>query len=224
MRRTLLLSNNTNIRSDHATAVVSPLAGKSYDVKSVELSDRRWIYPVADPNKKFTMICPPPNVTGKLHIGHALTFAIEDAIVRRKKMSGYDCLWVPGTDHAGIATQVVVEKALKRKTGRGRHHFGRERFVEYCHEWKRDKEEEIITQIKRMGPALDWSHYTFTLSPDYSSAVTEAFCRLYEKGLIYRAARLVNWCPALMSVISDIEVEIKEIPNSLLHIIDYGNV
>ncbi|EUB61231.1 Valyl-tRNA synthetase [Echinococcus granulosus] len=163
------------------------------------------------PRKKFVMVIPPPNVTGNLHLGHALTNAIEDAIVRWHRMRGTITVWVPGCDHAGIATQVVVEKKLWRDRQVTRHDIGREAFVKEVWKWKEEKGENIYHQIRALGSSCDWSRAAFTMDPQLSCAVTEAFVRMHEGGLIYRKERLVNWCCTLQSAISDIEVDKVEL-------------
>ncbi|MDW8189647.1 MAG: valine--tRNA ligase [Pseudobdellovibrionaceae bacterium] len=162
----------------------------------------------------FSIILPPPNVTGFLHLGHALNMSIQDCLIRWKKMNGFNVLWLPGTDHAGIATQVVVEKHLQ-KMGLNREQLGREKFLEKVWEWKRETEDRIYSQLKRLGGALDWSRATFTLDEGVSRAVTKVFVSLYRKGLIYRGLRLVNWSGPLQSAISDLEVEFKEVKGRL---------
>lgn len=166
-------------------------------------------------DKRFIMVIPPPNVTGSLHLGHALTVAIEDSIVRWRRMSGYEALWVPGTDHAGIATQVVVEKTLQ-KQGIKRLDLGREKFVEKVWEWKDNYAGNITNQLRRIGTSVDWTREAFTMDDNLTLAVKEAFVRLYEQGLIYRANRLVNWCCQLRTAISDIEVEYVELEGKTL--------
>ena len=162
--------------------------------------------------KTFTIVIPPPNVTGTLHLGHALTDSIEDTIVRWKRMSGFEALWVPGTDHAGIATQTVVEKKLMREKGVTRHDLGREKFLEEVHKFARDKKSTILNQIRRLGSSVDWTRERFTMDDDLQLAVKEAFCQMFEKGLIYRDVRLVNWCCHLNTALSDIEVDYIDIP------------
>ncbi|BFU24883.1 valine--tRNA ligase, putative [Entamoeba histolytica HM-1:IMSS-B] len=157
--------------------------------------------------KKFVMVIPPPNVTGKLHLGHALTNSIQDTIVRYHRMKGDETLWVPGVDHAGIATQVVVEKKLMREQGVTRHDIGREKFLEEVWKWKDEYGKGICNQLRRLGSSLDWSREVFTMDEKRGEAVKEAFCRFYEKGLLYREQKLVNWCCTLKTAISDIEVE-----------------
>ncbi|KAI9481191.1 MAG: tRNA synthetases class I-domain-containing protein [Benjaminiella poitrasii] len=159
----------------------------------------------------FTMITPPPNVTGSLHIGHALTFSIQDALVRWRRMQGHDVQWIPGTDHAGIGTQSVVEKRLMKERGITRHDLGRKQFIKEVWDWKENYGNRILHQMRRLGASLDWNSEFFTMDEARSEAVQNAFIRLYEDGLIYRDTRLVNWCCALETVISDIEVDYKDI-------------
>lgn len=160
----------------------------------------------------FIMVIPPPNVTGSLHLGHALTNSIEDAITRWHRMKGKTTLWVPGCDHAGIATQVVVEKKLWREEKKSRHDLGREAFINKIWEWKNAKGDRIYHQLRKLGSSYDWDRVAFTMDPKLCRAVTEAFNQLHEKGLIYRNSRLVNWSCTLKSAISDIEVDKVDIP------------
>ncbi|KAI9452674.1 tRNA synthetases class I-domain-containing protein [Russula earlei] len=160
------------------------------------------------PQGLFVISAPPPNVTGSLHIGHALTTAIQDTLVRWYRMSGKTTLFVPGFDHAGISTQSVVEKRLL-KTGRTRHDLGRAKFVETVMDWKNDYQERITNQLHRLGGSYDWSRVAFTMNPQLSKAVIENFCRLHEEGIIYRANRLVNWCVRLNTTLSNLEVDQK---------------
>ncbi len=150
---------------------------------------------------------PPPNVTGTLHLGHALMCAVEDTLTRWHRMLGHETLWCPGFDHAGIATQVVVEKKIKREQNKSRHDLGREAFVKEIWKWKEEKGMTIISQLKRMGSSCDWDRQRFTMDEVSVKAVLEAFTRMHEKGLIYRSKRLVNWSCSLNSAISDIEVD-----------------
>ena len=163
----------------------------------------------ADPRPPYTLAIPPPNVTGTLHMGHACRTTFEDVLTRFHRMRGYDALWIPGIDHAGIATQVVVERLL-RAEGKTRHDLGREAFVERVWEWKEKSGGRILQQLRRMGASCDWSQTHFTMDADLSRAVREAFVRLYEEGLIYRGTRLVNWDVATQTVLSDLEVETEE--------------
>lgn len=157
------------------------------------------------------MILPPPNVTGELHVGHALTVAIEDAIVRRKRMLGFDTVWIPGLDHAGIATQAVVERRLKATSGETRQELGREAFEQRVWQWRQEYGDRIVGQLRSTGASLDWSREFFSLDDTRSAAVVDAFVQLYNDGLIYRDNRLVNWCCSLQTAISDIEVEHEEL-------------
>lgn len=160
-----------------------------------------------NPLGKFVVVIPPPNVTGSLHLGHALTVAIEDCIIRWNRMRGLTTLWAPGCDHAGIATQVVVEKKIWRDEKKTRHDLGREEFVNRVWKWKDEKGDRIYDQFKLLGASVDWDRVTFTMEEKMNRAVNETFVRLHERGLIYRSNRLVNWCCALRSSISDIEVD-----------------
>ncbi|MCX7977872.1 MAG: valine--tRNA ligase [Bdellovibrionaceae bacterium] len=165
----------------------------------------------------FCIILPPPNVTGFLHMGHALDHTIQDLLIRWKRMCGFNTLWLPGTDHAGIATQAVVEKELK-KQGITRHQLGREKFLEKVWEWKHQYGNRIYSQMRRLGDSCDWDRAVFTLDPGVSQAVRKVFVSLYKKGAIYRGTRLVNWSGPLESAISDLEVEHKTIKGTLYHI------
>ncbi|XP_037080211.1 valine--tRNA ligase-like isoform X2 [Pollicipes pollicipes] len=169
-----------------------------------------------NPKGQFVMVIPPPNVTANLHLGHALTNSVEDAITRWHRMKGRSALWVPGCDHAGIATQVVVEKRLMREQKLTRHDLGREKFVEKVWEWKNEKGDLIYEQLRRLGSSFDWSRASFTMDPKLARAVKEAFVRLHDEGVIYRSLRLVNWSCTLKSAISDIEVEKRELPGRTL--------
>lgn len=191
---------------------------KQYSPSAVENSWYEWWeksgFFVADSSSSkppFVIVLPPPNVTGALHIGHALTSAIQDTIIRWRRMSGYNALWVPGMDHAGIATQVVVEKKLMRERKLTRHDIGRENFVSEVWNWKNEYGGTILKQQRRMGASLDWTRECFTMDEKRSLAVTEAFVRLYKEGLIYRDLRLVNWDCILRTAISDIEVDYEDI-------------
>lgn len=162
-------------------------------------------------NKKpFSIVIPPPNVTGNLHIGHALNYALQDTVCRFKRMMGYDVLWQPGTDHAGIATQMVVERMLA-KEGVSRHDLGREKFLERVWQWKKQSGGQIVNQLKRLGCSCDWSRERFTMDEGLSAAVRKVFVKMYKEGLIYKDKRLVNWDPKLQTAISDLEVIQKEV-------------
>jgi len=174
----------------------------------------------ADPGSTaapFTIMIPPPNVTGSLHIGHALTFTIQDTLIRWRRMQGRDTLWQPGTDHAGIATQMVVERLLATQ-GVDRREIGREKFLEHVWEWKGQSGGNITRQLRRLGASLDWPRERFTMDAGLSEAVREVFVTLHEQGLIYRDRRLVNWDPKFQTAISDLEVESREVKGSLWHL------
>ncbi|KAM4601058.1 valine--tRNA ligase [Polymixia lowei] len=173
---------------------------------------------ISEPNPRgvFMMCIPPPNVTGSLHLGHALTNAIQDSLTRWHRMKGETALWNPGCDHAGIATQVVVEKKLMRERGMSRHDLGRENFIQEVWKWKNEKGDRIYHQLRKLGSSLDWDRACFTMDPKLSYAVQEAFIRMHEEGVIYRSKRLVNWSCTLNSAISDIEVDKKELTGRTL--------
>lgn len=174
--------------------------------------------PDADaPGEPFSIVLPPPNVTGSLHMGHALTFTLPDVIVRYKRMKGYKTLWVPGTDHASIAVHTVLEKQL-RAEGKNRFDLGRAAFLERAWQWKEKSHGEIAGQLERLGLSLDWTRECFTLDPERSRAVVKVFVDLFRKGRIYRGKYLVNWSPASQTVVSDLEVEDKEIKGHLWHL------
>jgi valyl-tRNA synthetase len=203
---------------------------KTYDFKSTEQRLYQWwekkgyFKPSNDPNlpgfnpdpKPFVISIPPPNVTGELHLGHAMFVSMEDLMIRYLRMKGIPTLWVPGTDHAGIATQLQVEKMLAQE-GLKREEIGREEFLRRTWAWK-DKYGGIITrQIRRLGASCDWTRERFTLDAGLSRAVREAFVRLYEKGLIYRGPRMINWSPGLKTAVSDLEVEYTQEPGTLYY-------
>ena len=155
--------------------------------------------------KKFSVVLPPPNVTGVLHVGHALNSTLQDVICRWKRMKGYEVCWVPGTDHAGIATQWVVERELA-KEGLTRHDVGREEFLKRVWEWKEQYGSRIINQLKKLGTSCDWERERFTMDEGFSKAVRRAFVTLYREGLIYRGKRLINWCPRCHTALSDLSL------------------
>ncbi len=165
----------------------------------------------------FSIVIPPPNVTGKLHLGHAWDTTMQDTISRMKRMQGYDVLWLPGMDHAGIATQAVVEKKLREEQGLSRHDLGREKFVEKVWEWKEEYADHIREQWGKLGLSLDYTRERFTLDEGLSEAVQEVFIRLYEKGLIYRGEYIINWDPVTRTALSDIEVVYKEVQGKFYH-------
>ena len=196
----------------------------AYDPQRVEAEwYERWeaagvFRPEHNPDgEPFTVVIPPPNVTGSLHMGHALNHTIHDVLVRRKRMQGFAALWLPGTDHAGIATQNVVERELAAE-GMTRHDLGREEFVDQVWEWKRKSGGRITRQIRRMGMSTDWSRERFTMDDGLSTAVRRVFVDLYDQGLIYRGDRIINWCPRCHTALSEIEVEHEEETGELVHI------
>ena len=202
----------------------TPQLDKTYDPKTVEA---RW-YQVwtqqgyfhaspTHPGQPYSIVIPPPNVTGSLHVGHALNHSIQDILVRWRRMQGRNVLWLPGTDHAGIATQNVVEKQLMAE-GASRESLGRERFIERIWQWKATSGDTIIRQQKRLGESCDWERLRFTMDEGLSKAVLEVFVRLHEDGLIYRGERLINWCPRCLTALSDIEVEHEDIKGKLYSI------
>jgi len=175
----------------------------------------------ADPRSKkppYVIVLPPPNVTGVLHMGHALTCTLEDILVRRKRMQGHEVLWIPGTDHAGIATQMVVERMLQKEQGKSRHDLGREKFLEEVWKWKETSQATILGQLKVLGCSLDWTRLRFTLDEGVSKAVRETFVRLHREGLLYRGEALIQWCPRCRTALSDLEVKYKEVRGKLYHI------
>ncbi|MFI7586994.1 valine--tRNA ligase [Spongisporangium articulatum] len=169
----------------------------------------------------YCIVIPPPNVTGSLHLGHAFEHTLIDAVIRRRRMQGYDALWLPGTDHAGIATQNVVERQLREK-GQSRHDLGREAFVERVWEWKAESGGQILAQMRRLGDGVDWTRERFTMDEGLSRAVQTIFKKLYEDELIYRAERIINWCPRCMTALSDIEVEHQDDEGELVELV-YGD-
>ena len=168
--------------------------------------------------KPFTIVMPPPNVTGQLHMGHAMDATLQDTLIRFKRMQGYAALWVPGTDHAGIATQIKVEEELRKKEGLSRHDLGREKFLERVWDWKHKYGNRIVEQQKKLGSSCDWQRARFTMDEGCSKAVREVFVSLYEKGLIYKGSRIANWCPHCVTALSDAEVEYVDKPGKLWHL------
>ncbi len=184
-----------------------------------EWCDKNYFAPDKDKKKPaFSIVIPPPNVTGQLHMGHALDETLQDILVRTKRMQGYSALWVPGTDHAGIATQIKVEEALRVNEGLTRYDLGREKFLERVWDWKNQYGSRIINQLKKLGSSCDWSRERFTMDEGCSKAVREVFVNLYNKGLIYRGYRIINWCPRCLTALSDAEVEYSEQAGNFWHI------
>jgi len=198
--------------------------GKTYDPKDIEerLYDKwlknRYFHAEPNPDKKpFTIVMPPPNVTGQLHMGHALDNTLQDILIRFKRMQGYEALWQPGTDHAAIATEVKVTEMLKEK-GIDKQEIGREKFLEYAWQWKEEYGSRIIHQLHKLGSSADWERERFTMDPGLSKAVEEVFVRLYEKGWIYKGSRIINWCPVCKTSLSDAEVEHEDQDGFFWHI------
>ena len=172
-----------------------------------------------DPDKKpFTIVMPPPNVTGQLHMGHAMDSTLQDILIRFKRMQGYAALWVPGTDHAGIATQIKVEEELRKNEGLTRYDLGREKFLERVWDWKHKYGGRIVEQQKKLGASCDWDRSRFTMDEGLSKAVRHVFVSLYKKGLIYKGSRIINWCPHCVTALSDAEVEYQDKPGNFWHI------
>ena len=197
---------------------------KGYGPKQVEDKtyrfwlEKRYFHAEPNPKKKpYTIVIPPPNITGQLHLGHALDCTLQDSIIRFKRMQGYEALWLPGTDHASIATEAKIVEAM-RKEGVTKDDLGREGFLERAWEWKKTYGGKIVEQLKKMGSSCDWERERFTLDEGCSEAVKEVFIRLYEKGLIYRGERIINWCPHCLTSISDAEVEYEEHDGHFWHI------
>ena len=198
---------------------------KQYDPKQVEdkiykmWMDGGYFHAERDPEKKpFTIVIPPPNVTGQLHLGHAVDETLQDVLTRYKRMKGYSALWLPGYDHAGIATQIKVEEMLRNEEGLTRFDLGREKFLDRVWDWKNKYGDRIVTQLKTLGSSCDWERQRFTMDEGCSKAVREVFCNLYEKGLIYKGKRIINWCPCCTTALSDAEVEYEEKPGKLWHL------
>ena len=204
--------------------MTTPQLDKTYDPKAVEA---RWTQvwnergyfraSPSHPGQPYCIVIPPPNVTGSLHLGHALNHSLQDILIRWRRMQGHNTLWLPGTDHAGIATQNVVEKQLLAE-GLSREALGRERFIERVWRWKATYGNRIVSQQKQLGESCDWDRLRFTMDDGLSRSVLEVFVRLYEDGLIYRGERLINWCPRCLTALSDIEVEHEDVKGKLYHI------
>ena len=198
---------------------------KTYNPSEIEDKlYKKWIdggYFHAEPDSKkepYTIVIPPPNVTGQLHMGHALDETLQDVLIRYKRMQGYSALWLPGTDHAGIATQIKVEENLRVNEGLTRYDLGREKFLERVWDWKNKFGDRIINQLKKLGCSCDWERERFTMDEGCSKAVREVFVNLYNKGLIYKGNKIINWCPSCTTALSDAEVEYSEQPGHFWHI------
>ncbi|MEW6326754.1 MAG: valine--tRNA ligase [Thermodesulfobacteriota bacterium] len=207
-----------------AISTTAEILPKAYEPHEVE---KRWysfweqkglfMAKITDEKRPYSIVIPPPNITGSLHMGHALNNILQDILIRYKKMAGYNVLWVPGTDHAGIATQNVVERQLAAE-GLDRHTVGREKFIERVWQWKEESGGQIINQLKRLGCACDWSRQRFTMDEGLSRAVREVFVRLYREGLIYRGDYIINWCPRCHTALADLEVEHETHKGNLYYI------
>ena len=198
---------------------------KIYEPQQVEeriykmWEDGGYFHAEKDESKKpFTIVMPPPNVTGQLHMGHAMDATLQDTLIRFKRMQGFNALWIPGVDHAGIATQIKVEEELRTKEGLSRYDLGREKFLERVWDWKHKYGNRIVEQQKKLGASCDWDRARFTMDEGCSKAVREVFVSLYEKGLIYKGSRIINWCPNCVTALSDAEVEYVDKPGHLWHI------
>ena len=198
---------------------------KTYEPQEVEgkiyqmWMDADCFHAAPNPGKKpFSIVMPPPNVTGQLHMGHAMDDALQDMLIRYKRMQGYEAMWMPGVDHAGIATQIKVEEELRKNEGLTRHDLGREKFLERVWDWKNKYGHRIVEQQKKLGCSCDWDRSRFTMDEGLSKAVREAFCELYDKGLIYKGSRIINWCPHCATALSDAEVEYEDKPGHLWYI------
>lgn len=200
------------------------LPEKVYDPKAVE--DRLYDFWLrekcfsarVDPDKEpYTIVIPPPNITGQLHMGHALDNVLQDILIRTRRMQGFSTLWVPGTDHASIATEVKIVENMAEE-GLTKNDIGREAFLERAWQWKEKYGGRIVEQLKKMGASCDWDRERFTMDEGCSHAVNEVFVRLHEKGLIYRGNRIINWCPDCRTALSDAEVEYEEEAGHLWHI------
>ena len=199
--------------------------GKTYDPKAIEERiystwlEKKYFHAEPDPEKKpFTVIMPPPNITGQLHLGHALNNTLQDIIVREKRMQGYNALWQPGTDHASIATEVKIIAQLKEEGINSKEELGREKFLERAWEWKKEYGGRIVDQLKKLGSSADWDRIRFTMDEGCSDAVLEVFIELYNKGYIYKGTKIINWCPECETTVSDAEVEHKDFAGKFWHI------
>ena len=197
---------------------------KTYDPHGMEdriyqkWLDKKYFHAEVDHSKTpFTIVIPPPNITGQLHMGHALDNTMQDILIRFKRMQGYNALWQPGTDHASIATEVKIIEKLKEE-GIDKEDLGREGFLARAWDWKKEYGGRIIEQLKKMGSSCDWDRERFTMDEGCNKAVTEVFCKMHEKGWIYKGSRIVNWCPVCNTSISDAEVQYEEQQGHFWHI------
>lgn len=197
---------------------------KNYNPSEIEdrlyehWENKKYFHATVDRSKKpFTIVMPPPNITGQLHMGHALDNTLQDILIRFKRMQGYEALWVPGTDHASIATEAKVVEAIK-KEGLSKEELGREKFLDRVWDWKKQYGGRIVKQLRKMGSSCDWDRERFTMDEGCSEAVKEVFVNLYNKGLIYRGERIINWCPHCLTSISDAEVEYEDQAGKFWHL------
>ena len=197
---------------------------KTYDPHGIEdrlyekWVEKKYFHAQVDRSKKpFTIVMPPPNITGQLHMGHALDNTMQDILIRFKRMQGYNALWQPGTDHASIATEVKIIEKLKEE-GVDKHDLGREKFLERAWEWKKEYGGRITGQLRKLGSSCDWDRERFTMDEGCNKAVTEVFCKMHEKGWIYKGSRIINWCPVCNTSISDAEVVYEEQAGHFWHI------
>ena len=197
---------------------------KTYDPKGIEdrlyqkWMEKKYFHAEVDHSRTpFTIVIPPPNITGQLHMGHALDNTMQDILIRFKRMQGYNALWQPGTDHASIATEVKIIEKLKEE-GIDKHDLGREKFLERAWEWKKEYGGRIVSQLKKMGSSCDWDRERFTMDEGCNRAVTDVFVKMHEKGYIYKGSRIINWCPVCNTSISDAEVIYQEQEGHLWHI------
>ena len=197
---------------------------KQYHPKEIEdkwykyWQEKGYFHSQPDNRKPFSIVIPPPNVTGVLHMGHALNNILQDVVIRYKKLTGNNTCWVPGTDHGGIATQNVVEKEIYKKEGLTRHDLGREEFLKKMKTWREATGSSILNQLKKLGSSCDWERERFTMDEQCSRAVKEAFKKLFDDGLIYRGERMINWCIRCGTALADIEVEFEEEKGKLWYI------
>jgi len=198
---------------------------KGYEPRSVEARwyefwEKQGLFAAQEKSDKpgYSIVIPPPNVTGVLHMGHALNVTLQDILCRYRRLQGDSVLWMPGTDHAGIATQNVVERKLAEQ-GLSRHSIGREKFIEAVWKWRKEYGSAIINQLKRLGASCDWDRERFTMDEGLSRAVRKVFVQLYEEGLIYRGRYIINWCPRCRTALADLEVEHEELDGCLYHVL-----
>ena len=200
------------------------MLAKTYDPQGIEdriyknWEDKKYFHAEVDHSKTpYTIVIPPPNITGQLHMGHALDNTMQDILIRFKRMQGYNALWQPGTDHASIATEVRVTNTLKEQ-GIDKHELGREKFLEYCWNWRKEYGGRIVNQLKKLGSSCDWDRERFTMDEGCNKAVTEVFVKMHKKGWIYKGSRIINWCPVCNTSISDAEVQYEEQAGHFWHI------